>query len=93
MSWKFRDRFEKVSSWEAALTHVIEAYQRDRLLGVPAAAIDVMRRTETPRFAILGTKDFGGSFAASVAGRYEIAFAVDDFKAHRGQRFHGVPIV
>jgi FkbM family methyltransferase len=93
MLWEFRRRFGKAGNLEAELAAGIEAYRRESLLGVPPAALDVMGRTNSPRFAILGTKDFGSSFVASVAGRYEIACVVDDFKSHKGQRFHGVPII
>jgi FkbM family methyltransferase len=93
MLWDFRRRFGKTGSLEAELAAGVEAYRNEKLLGVPSAAVDVMGRTNSPRFAVLGTKDFGSAFIDSVAGRYEIACVVDDFKSHKGLRFHGVPII
>ena len=93
MSWNFIHRFGQMADWYSELEAAVEAYGSDRLFNLPKRALEVVRRTDRPRFVILGTKDFGNAFSAGIAGRYEIVYVVDDFKSHKGQRFCGAQII
>jgi FkbM family methyltransferase len=91
--WNFLYRFGQKKNWSSELEAAVSAYKKDRLFNLPKNALEVMQRTSTPRFVILGSKDFGSAFAACVNGRYEIAFVVDDFKSHRGEKFCDAEII
>jgi len=72
----------------------LEAYGVDPLFCIPERAQDIVsRKGKEATFVLLGTKDFGASFVASLGERGRVAFAVDDFKCHRGEDFRGVEII
>ena len=77
-----------------ALLDALARYRADPLFCVPAKAREIAaRRGKESSFVLLGTKDFAAVFISALAGKGRILNVVDDFKSHRGERFHGVDIV
>jgi len=79
---------------ENAFEAALEAYGKDALFCIPERARNIVaRKGKETTFVLLGTKDFGASFVSSLGDRGRVAFAVDDFKCHRGEDFRGVEII
>ena len=77
-----------------AFLAALELYRQDPLFCIPDRARDVVGRLgDKTAFVILGTKDFGASFVTSLGTKGRAVYVVDDFKCHRGERFHGVDII
>lgn len=79
---------------EQAFLAAVELYRQDSLFAVPAKARAIIARrgADTP-IVLLGRSDFGGNLVHALRGKARVLFVVDDFRAHRGEQFHGLDYI
>ncbi len=79
---------------EQAFLAAVELYRQDPQFAVPARVRDIAARrgSDTP-IVLLGRSDFGGNLIHALRGRARVLYVVDDFRAHRGEQFHGVDYI
>lgn len=93
MGFLFKESFNGFEHLESLFTRAVDAFSKDPRQTIPSSVLDVLARTDQPRFVILGTKDFGSAFASYVKDKMSVAYVVDDFKAHKGETFCDVEII
>lgn len=77
-----------------AFLAAVDMHRQDPLFCVPARVREIMSRrgADTP-IVMLGRSDFGSHFVLGLNGRARILNVVDDFRQHRGERYHGLDII
>jgi FkbM family methyltransferase len=79
---------------EQAFLAALELYRHDRLFAVPAKTREIIaRRGADTAIVLLGRSDFGGHLIHALRARARVLCVVDDFRAHRGEQFHGLDFI
>jgi FkbM family methyltransferase len=79
---------------EQAFLAAVEAFRHDRLFAVPARVRDIIaRRGADTCIVLLGRSEYGGGLIHALRGIARVLCVVDDFRAHKGEQFHGLDYI